>query len=382
MNPTTNLARQLIERPSVTPDDHGCQKLIADRLRCVGFEIHDLPFGNVSNLWATHGNGSPVLVFAGHSDVVPSGPESRWSLPPFAGVVSDGWLYGRGAIDMKGALAAMVEAAVAWVTDRPAHPGTLAFLVTSDEEGPAVDGTSKVLSHLREQSVVVTGAIIGEPSSRTRAGDAIRIGRRGSLSGQIRIEGSSGHVAYVPPESNTIHRLMTFLTQCMSLEPNAERTIFPPLSFHVTSIEAEAISRNVVPAETRAFFNLRYPPTRSHLELENQIQQILENIQGPHELLWRRSAEPYLSFPGRLRACTSEVLRARLGSEPELRVDGGTSDGRFFAAMGCEVIELGLPSERLHAFDERVSVLDLLTLCESYQEIADRYLTMPASADT
>ncbi|EQD34298.1 Succinyl-diaminopimelate desuccinylase, proteobacteria [mine drainage metagenome] len=374
MDSTLKLARQLIERPSVTPDDHGCQTLMAERLDRGGFEIRHLPFGQVSNLWATHGNGAPVLVFAGHSDVVPPGPESRWSVPPFAGAVLDEWLYGRGAIDMKGALAAMVEAAVAYVATRPTHAGTLALLVTSDEEGAAVDGTSRVLSHLREQGISVMGAVIGEPSSRTRAGDAIRIGRRGSLSGQIRIEGMPGHVAYVPHESNAVHRLMTFLTQCLDLGTGAVHTQFPPLSFHVTSIGADDISRNVVPAEARADFNFRYPPPVTSQELENQIQQLLENIQGPHELHWRRSADPYLSFPGRLRTCTSAVLQEKLGCKPELRVDGGTSDGRFFAALGSEVVELGLPSERLHACDERVAVSDLHVLHDLYRKIAERYL--------
>lgn len=378
MDPVILLARQLIKRPSVTPDDHGCQALIADRLGASGFEISHLPFGPVANLWATHGSGEPVLVFAGHSDVVPAGPVSRWSVPPFAGMLGQDWLYGRGAIDMKGALAAMVEAAVASVEVSPEHAGTLAFLVTSDEEGPAVDGTLKVLGYLRGQGVPVTAALIGEPSSRDRAGDAIRIGRRGSLSGEVRFEGASGHVAYVAPESNPVHRLLGFLTQCRKLDPGAGQTIFPPLSFHVTSIEAEAAGRNVVPAGARALFNLRYPPTSTCHELEDGIQCLLDAIPGPHELHWRRSAEPYLSPPGRLRECARAVIRERIGREPELRVDGGTSDGRFFAAMGCEVVELGLPSERLHAFDERVSVADLLTLRDLYRDITERYLAPAA----
>ena len=373
-DPVITLAQQLIERPSITPDDAGCQTLIADRLTQAGFVIEHLDFGPVSNLWATHGQGSPILVFAGHSDVVPPGPESRWTVPPFAGIVRGDWLFGRGAVDMKGALAAMVEAAVAWVTACPEHAGTLALLVTSDEEGEAVDGTSRVLSRLHEQGITVTGAIIGEPSSRARAGDALRIGRRGSLSGEIRIEGQSGHVGYVPAQANVVHRLIAFLNQCLSLDLPTGESIFPPLSFHVTSITSDCIGRNVIPAEACATFHLRYPPTLSNQKLERHIQTLLEAIPEPHELLWRRSAKPYLSSPGRLRACAREILHIKLGHDPELRVDGGTSDGRFFSDQGSEVIELGLVSERLHAPDERVSIRDLQTLFEIYREIVERFL--------
>lgn len=280
---------------------------------------------------------------------------------------------------MKGALAAMAEAAVSYVGSHPAHAGTLALLVTSDEEGPAIDGTSRVLGALREQGISLTGAIIGEPSSRLHAGDAIRVGRRGSLGGQIRIEGTAGHVGYVAPEHNAVHQLVHFLTRCMAVGAGREDGLFPPLSFHVTAIEATSIGRNVVPAEARASFNLRYPPALTGQKLEHEIEALAREIPAPHELHWRRSADPYLSFHGRLRTATCTVLERRLGQPPELRVDGGTSDGRFLAAFGCEVVELGLPSERLHAFDERAALSDLLTLSDVYREIVMHYLEGGAS---
>ncbi len=374
MNPTVALARQLIQCRSLTPDPSGAHTLVENRLREAGFTLESLPSGPVSNLWAYHGSGKPLLVLAGHSDVVPPGPEDQWTHPPFGGEIEEGWLYGRGAVDMKGALAAQVEAGARFARTHPDHAGTVAFLVTSDEEGPAQQGTLEALRVLSERGLVVTATLVGEPSSRKTVGDAIRIGRRGSLSGTAEFRGESGHVAYVKGPANAAHALVQFLVAGLLQSPLEGDSLFPPLSFHITSLEAPGIARNVVPALARAQFNLRYPPPLKPQDLQAIVERLMPEGPPYATLAWRRSAEPFLSGPGPLREVVRNVLQKHLGSDPELRVDGGTSDGRFFARLGAEVVELGLPSERLHAPDERVAVQDLVALESVYFEVVKSYL--------
>ncbi len=374
MNPAVALARQLIQCRSLTPDPAGTHALIENRLRNAGFALESLPFGPVSNLWAYHGSGPPLLVLAGHSDVVPSGPEDQWTHPPFGGDIEEGWLYGRGAVDMKGALAAQVEAGARFARTHPDHTGTVAFLVTSDEEGPARQGTLEALKVLSDRGLIVTATLVGEPSSRKTAGDAIRIGRRGSMSGSVEFRGESGHVAYVNGPANAAHALVQFLAAGLNHLTLASDPLFPPLSFHITSVETPGIARNVVPAVARAQFNFRYPPPLKPQDLQAMIEKLIPEGPPHAALVWGKSAEPFLSSPGPLREVVQSVLKKQSGSDPELRVDGGTSDGRFFARLGAEVVELGLPSERLHAPDERVAVQDLVTLESTYFEVVKSYL--------
>ena len=343
-------------------------------MRAAGFTVEALPFGPVSNLWAWHGHGLPLLVLAGHSDVVPAGPEDRWTHPPFLGHIDEGWLYGRGAVDMKGSLAAQVEAGVRFAQTQPDHAGTVAFLVTSDEEGPAQQGTREALQTLTDRGLVVTATLVGEPSSRKTVGDAIRIGRRGSLSGSVEFRGESGHVAYLKGSANAAHALLQFLSVGLNLPALHNDPLFPPLSFHITSLETPGIARNVVPVVARAQFNLRYPPPLTPEDLQALFESRIPESPLRSVLTWRKSAEPFLSTAGPLRTVVQQVLKKRFGSNPELRVDGGTSDGRFFSSLGAEVVELGLPSERLHAPDERVTLRDLLALESAYFDIVKSYL--------
>ncbi len=368
------LARALISRASITPADAGCQDLVGERLAAHGFELEPMPFGKVSNLWATHGDGSPVMVFAGHTDIVPPGPREAWHGDPFTPLIRGGRLFGRGAADMKGGLAAMVEAACSFVRAHPEHPGTLAFLVTSDEEGTARDGTRRVVETLLERGLSPAYCLLGEPSSATRAGDEIRIGRRGSLSGRITVTGTQGHVAYPDRADNALHRLLAVLADLLAMHRPEGDPAFPPLAFQVANLEAGTGAANVIPGRATAQFNFRYPPPLDPGLLRCRVETICARHAPRYTLTWDEGGRPFLSPPGALRAALRAAIKATTGAYPRLSTGGGTSDGRFIAPTGAEIIELGPVRDSIHQANEWVSLHDLALLGRLYTDLLERLL--------
>lgn len=371
------LAKELVGRRSLTPDDGGCQDVIAERLAGAGFAIERLPFGDVSNLWATHGHGRPLLAFAGHTDVVPPGPSEDWNTEPFAPVVEDGVLYGRGAADMKGGLAAMVEAAIAFVDEVPHHHGTLAFLVTSDEEGEAHDGTRHVVEVLAERGEKIDYCVIGESSSLERAGDEIRIGRRGSLTAHATVGGEQGHVAYPERADNAAHRIVTILAELLSAEWPGGHEAFPPLSLQIADVAAGTGADNVIPGRARARFNFRYPPPIEPGDLQQRVESVFARHARQHALSWRDAGRPFLSPAGRLREAVVAAVQSELGCPPACSTSGGTSDGRFIAPAGAEVVELGPVRDSIHKANEHVAVADLAALGRMYSSVLAGLLRHP-----
>jgi succinyl-diaminopimelate desuccinylase len=368
---TLELAMALIRRPSVTPQDAGCQTLVAARLERLGFTIHRLRFGEVDNLWATHGSGSPLLVFAGHTDVVPPGPRDDWASDPFEPVVRDGRLYGRGAADMKSSVAAFVTAAERYAAARPAHPGTLALLLTSDEEGPAVDGTVKVLEWLARQRVQIDFCVVGEPTSSERLGDTIKHGRRGSLSGRLVVRGIQGHVAYPQLARNPIHQLAPALAELAAAQWDHGDEDFPPTSFQVSNIHGGTGADNVIPAEVEVRFNFRFSPAVTEQALRSRVEAILARHGIDYRLEWTLSGRPYLTRGRRLVEALRAAIRAELGVEAALSTSGGTSDGRFIAATGAEVVEFGPLNTTIHKVNEHVSVEDPARLARVYLKVIE-----------
>jgi succinyl-diaminopimelate desuccinylase len=368
------LARELIRRASVTPDDAGCQALIGERLAAAGFALEAMPFGEVSNLWATHGRGAPLLVFAGHTDVVPPGPRENWQSDPFVPSVRDELLYGRGAADMKGGLAAMIEAAAAFVAANPRHRGTLAFLITSDEEGAARDGTRRVMEALDARAIEIDYCLVGEPSSVRRAGDEIRIGRRGSLTGFLTVHGEQGHVAYPERADNAAHRLVAALGELAATEWPAGDQVFPPLSFQIANVAAGTGANNVIPGAAEAQFNFRYPPPIEPGELQRRTAEIVARHAPRHEIAWRDSGRPFLSRSGALRGAVSSAIAAETGIAPKYSTGGGTSDGRFIAPIGAEVVELGPRRGPIHKANEYIALADLAALTRMYAALLESLL--------
>ena len=369
-----DLACELIRRPSVTPDDAGCQVLLATRLAQAGFAVESLRFGEVDNLWATHGSGAPVLVFLGHTDVVPSGPAERWQSPPFEPAMRDGFLYGRGAADMKGSVAAMLVALEDFVRGRPSHAGTLALLLTSDEEGRAVDGVRRVADEFRRRGQRIDACVVGEPSSKQRLGDLIRIGRRGSLTGRLRVRGVQGHVAYPDKGRNPIHAFAPALAALVAERWDEGDEAFPPTSFQVSNLDAGTGADNVIPGDLRAVFNFRYGTASSAESLRARVESILRTHGVEFELDWWLSGEPFLTRAGALREATVAAIREHCGIEPELSTGGGTSDGRFIAPLGAEVVELGPCNASIHQVDEHVALEELERLPLLYRSIIGRML--------
>jgi len=374
MSPVLDLACALIARPSITPDDAGCQVLLAERLQRSGWQITHLPFGEVSNLWATHGHGTPVLAFAGHTDVVPPGPRERWRHDPFTPTVVDGRLYGRGAADMKGSLAAMVVACERFLARADGHRGTLAFLLTSDEEGAAVDGTARVVEWLSARGIGIDYCVIGEPSSSERLGDTVKNGRRGSLHGRLVVHGTQGHVAYPERVDNPIHRIAHPLAELSTTEWDRGNAFFPPTSFQVTNIHAGTGATNVVCGEVELLFNFRFSTEVTPDELKVRVERILDAHGLRYEIDWHLSGRPFLTAEGALLEATREAVRRHTGRAPALSTAGGTSDGRFIAPTGAEVIELGPLNASIHKVDEHVAVADLDTLSLIYEDIMLRLL--------
>ncbi len=367
--PTLDLARDLIRRPSVSPDDAGCQALIAGRLSPLGFDCEDMPFDDVSNLWATHGAGDPILVFAGHTDVVPPGPESSWNTPPFEPTLEGEMLYGRGAADMKGSLAAMIVAAERFVAAHPDHRGTLGFLITSDEEADAINGTRSVMQALTERETYINWCVVGEPSSSERLGDVVRIGRRGSLNARLEVRGVQGHVAYPAEAVNPIHRLAPALAALVRERWDDGNEHFPATSMQVSNITSGTGATNVVPGTCEVLFNFRYSTESTADELKSRTEAILAEHELDYHIDWSLSGEPFLTTGDTLiDAVQSAITREGFGPA-ELSTSGGTSDGRFISPAGAEVVELGPINRTIHKLNETVSVNDLESLANIYQHI-------------
>lgn len=374
MNDTLLLAQELIREASVTPLDGRCQEIIARRLSKLQFEIRQYPFGKVSNLWARHGSGSPLLVFAGHTDVVPTGPESEWSYPPFAATVANETLYGRGAADMKGAVAAMVCAAERFLTAHPNHPGSIAFLITSDEEGPAIDGTERVLANLPAEDLKIDYCLVGEASCVDHFGDTIKNGRRGSLSATLTLHGKQGHIAYPQLADNPIHRGLAALQAICAHQWDQGDEYFSPTSLQISNIHAGTGAGNVIPGHLEVKFNLRYAPVQTACKIEAQIHALLAPFNLKYDIEWVHGAEPFFSVPGKLTQTLSEIIHKHTHITPTLSTSGGTSDGRFIAKTGAEVIEFGVRNWSIHQIDEQVSTKELSLLSICYEDILKKIL--------
>lgn len=366
------LARELISRRSQTPEDAGCQALLADRLTPCGFVARNLPFGKVSNLWLRRGDNRPLLVFAGHTDVVPTGPRSDWRFDPFEPTVSDGQLYGRGAADMKGALAAWVVACESFLADTPSHRGSLALLITSDEEGAARDGTRRVVEWLERDGQRMDWCVVGESSSKDRLGDTLRVGRRGSLGGEVTVYGRQGHVAYPESAENPIHRLAPALAELAAEQWDSGNAHFPPTGFQVSNVNSGTGADNVIPGEARFLFNFRYSTESTAESLKARFCEILDRHGLRYTVEWHHSGDPFLTARGELLQAVQESLREIAGIDPVLDTGGGTSDGRFIAPTGTQVIELGPLNATIHQVNEHVSVEDLGTLSRIYRRIIEK----------
>lgn len=374
MSDVLALTCDLIARASVTPEDAGCQALLAGRLERAGFHCEHLRLGEVDNLWATHGQGAPVLVLLGHTDVVPTGPVEAWTSDPFDPQIRDGVLYGRGAADMKGSVAAFVVAAEQFVAAHPEHPGTLAVLLTSDEEGDAIDGVRRVADIFRERGQAIDWCITGEPSSTAVLGDLLRVGRRGSLSATLTVKGVQGHVAYPDKARNPIHLAAPALAELTARHWDDGFESFPPTSLQVSNIHAGTGANNVIPGELQVLFNLRYNPHWNAPMLEQAIGALLDAHGLDYALKWHRSGEPFYTPEGTLRRVAREVLGAFAGTPPEESTGGGTSDARFIAPLGAQCIEVGPVNASIHQVDENVRVADLEQLPALYQRLIERLL--------
>ena len=374
MSDVLALTCDLIARRSVTPDDAGCQPLLAARLAAAGFHCEHLRLGEVDNLWATHGQGAPVLVLLGHTDVVPTGPVSAWTSDPFDPQIREGVLYGRGAADMKGSVAAFVVAAEQFVAAHPDHPGTLAVLLTSDEEGDAIDGVRRVADIFRERGQAIDWCITGEPSSTAVLGDLLRVGRRGSLSGTLTVKGVQGHVAYPDKARNPIHLAAPALAELTARHWDDGFESFPPTSLQVSNIHAGTGANNVIPGELQVLFNLRYNPHWNAPALEQEIAALLDRHALQYTLKWHRSGEPFYTPEGTLRRVARDVLGEFAGAPPEESTGGGTSDARFIAPLGAQCIEVGPVNASIHQVDENVRVADLEALPALYRRLIERLL--------
>jgi succinyl-diaminopimelate desuccinylase len=375
MSETLELTREMIARPSVSPADGGCQELMIERLERLGFSIERLRFGDVDNFWATRGGGGgPVFCFAGHTDVVPTGPLEEWHSDPFEPVIRDGFLYGRGAADMKSGLAAMVTAVEAFIPAHPDHAGTIAFLITSDEEGPSVDGTRRVVEVLKERGQRIDWCLVGEPSSEKSLGDTVKIGRRGSLSGRLTVHGIQGHIAYPQLAENPVHTLAPALAELVARHWDEGNAHFQPTSFQVSNIAAGTGAPNVIPGELKARFNIRWSPEQTLEGLQQAVTSILDRHQVRYSLNWFVSGLPFYTPPGVLSAAVARAVRDVTGLEARLSTGGGTSDGRFIAPMGAQVVELGVVNQTIHKVNECVRVEDIDALARAYQRVLELLL--------
>lgn len=375
MSDVLELTRQLIARRSITPEDAGCQDLLGDRLAALGFGVERLAFGEVTNLWARFGTTGPLLCFAGHTDVVPPGPLTQWASDPFQPEVRDGMIYGRGAADMKSSLAAMLVACKHFLARHPQPAGSIAFLITSDEEGPAVDGTRRVVEALQARGEQIDYCVVGEPSSEVRLGDQVRNGRRGSLNARLRILGRQGHVAYPHLAENPIHQLGTILGPLCAETWDRGNPYFPPTSFQISNIQSGTGAENVIPGDLELLCNWRFSTELTPGQIQERFEQLLAAAGLEFELDWRLSGEPFLTPEGRLTEAVARAIRDVTGAETRLSTSGGTSDGRFIAPTGAQVIELGPLNATIHKTNECVPVADLEPLAAIYAGILERLLT-------
>ncbi len=372
---TVQLCCELIRRKSVTPEDAGCQSLMIERLENIGFTCTRLPFGDVENFWAERGTSGPILVFAGHTDVVPTGPVEQWSSAPFEPTLVDGTLYGRGTADMKGSLAAMVVACEDFVAEFPDHKGRIGFLITSDEEGPAVNGTVKVMEYLQQQGKTIDWCLVGEPSSVEHLGDTVKNGRRGSLGAVLTIKGVQGHIAYPHLADNPIHRALPALQALTGEVWDTGNEFFPPTSLQISNINGGTGVTNVIPGELAVQFNFRFSTAVTDAELRARAEAILDAHELEYILVWNLSGQPFLTGGGELIEATVASIRKITGLESELSTSGGTSDGRFIAPSGTQLVELGPINASIHKIDEQVLAADLPRLAEIYKAIMGRLLT-------
>lgn len=373
-SPVLTLARDLISRPSVTPEDAGCQQMMADYLKRLGFTIEPMVFHDTTNLWARRGNVGPLFCFAGHTDVVPPGPLDKWDSPPFEPTIRDGFLYGRGAADMKGSLAAMLVAVERFVTSNPQHQGSIAFLITSDEEGPFINGTPKVVETLEARNEKITWCLVGEPSSTRVLGDVVKNGRRGSITGDLLVKGIQGHVAYPHLGRNPIHDAAPALAELAATVWDQGNAFFPPTSFQIPNISAGTGASNVIPGELKVQFNFRFSTELTAEQIKERVQAILDRHGLEYDLTWTLSGHPFLTSAGDLVEATVAAIEEVQGFSPELSTSGGTSDGRFIAPTGAQVIELGPLNATIHKLNECVKVADLDTLADVYTAILRRLL--------
>ncbi|WP_299197079.1 succinyl-diaminopimelate desuccinylase [uncultured Amphritea sp.] len=374
LSATLELAKQMISCRSVTPEDDGCQELMIERLEALGFHIERLQFEEVSNFWARRGTQGPLFCFAGHTDVVPTGPEANWDHPPFEPVIEDGFLCGRGAADMKGSLAAFITALERFIEHHPDHDGSIALLITSDEEGPFVNGTTRVIDHLEARNEKITWCIVGEPSSTVKVGDVIKNGRRGSISGDLTIRGVQGHVAYPHLVENPIHMAAPALNDLASELWDEGNEFFPPTSLQISNIHAGTGATNVVPGHIDVQFNLRFSTEVTADEIKERTYAILNRYGLNFDINWTLSGNPFITDRGDLVDACVDSIKSITGLDTELSTSGGTSDGRFIAPTGAQVVELGPINATIHKVNERVKADDLDTLSSLYENIMARLL--------
>ncbi|MBH2899938.1 succinyl-diaminopimelate desuccinylase [Serratia ureilytica] len=371
--PVIELAQQLIKRPSLSPNDEGCQQLMIDRLQAIGFTVEAMDFEDTQNFWAWRGEGQ-TLAFAGHTDVVPTGDEKRWDNPPFEPAIRDGMLYGRGAADMKGSLAAMVVAAERFVAANPNHRGRLAFLITSDEEASATHGTVKVVEALMARNERLDYCLVGEPSSTERVGDVVKNGRRGSITANLHIHGVQGHVAYPHLADNPVHRAMPALNELVAIEWDCGNEFFPPTSMQIANVQAGTGSNNVIPGDFYVQFNFRFSTELTDAMIKQRVEELLERHHLNYSIEWRLSGQPFLTSRGALVDAVVNAVEHYSELTPQLLTTGGTSDGRFIAQMGAQVVELGPVNATIHKVNECVNAADLQLLSRMYQRIMEQLI--------
>ena len=368
MSKTLELAQQLIKRPSITPLDEGCQELIAKRLVAIGFSVETLQFEEVTNLWATIGSSGPLLVFAGHTDVVPTGPQNDWQYPPFDATVADGFLHGRGAADMKGSIAAMITAVERFLPAAVLN-ARIGFLITSDEEGSAINGTQRVIKELGNRNIKIDYCLVGEPSSSEQLGDTVKIGRRGSLGATLVVKGIQGHVAYPQLAVNPIHKVLPVLAHLTDITWDEGNASFPATSFQISNINAGTGATNVIPGQIEVVFNFRFSTELDADTIKSRVTQLLDEAELNYQLDWKLWGNPFLTDAGKLVEAVSESIQQNCGYSTERSTAGGTSDGRFIAPTGAEVVELGPCNATIHQVDEKITVAELDKLSDVYQGV-------------
>ncbi len=369
---TLQLAEALINRASITPNDNGCQDIILDYLKPLGFSFERINSNGVSNVWARFGDKQPLIVFCGHTDVVPPGNERKWRNNPFTASIEDGYLYGRGAADMKGALAAMVIGCKRFISEHPNFDGSIGFMITSDEEGDATDGTKKIVEYIKDNQIHIDGCLIGEASSNEQLGDGIKVGRRGSLHGELQVIGKQGHIAYPQLADNPIHRSFKALDHLTHTEWDQGNEFFTPTSLQVYTINADTGASNVIPGSLTARFNFRFSPASTAEQLKERVHKVFDDHELKYKIHWNLMSEPFLSPRGKLVAATTDAIQSLCKIETNPNTTGGTSDGRFIAQLGCEIVELGVVNKCIHQVNEHVKIADLEQLTSLYQDILRR----------